>query len=323
VQSSVRLNDVRRGVQVKAADKTINVLPIPSAWPAEKPWFPAADLSIRETWDPDTTSIRAGASLRRSIEIVATGNTGSSIPPPDSSFESQLIRRYPEAPVLEDDTRGESVTGKRLQNEGLVPAWGGTVEIPGVEISWWDTDARRVRETRLPARQLNISGGGPPVTSADTTAHDQAADQKVAMDSDPTAATPMRWWPALAAALLAFAAILVGKLMPGNGNSSLSWSATARRAIRHKDLHGLREAIIDGAILHYATTRSAAIELLADEPEWRMLQATGNQRFAENPGAVDLDQAMREPLDLVRRLLKSRAGRSGDILPPLYPRDVG
>ncbi len=321
VQSSVRLNDVRRGVQVKAADKTINVLPIPSAWPVEKPWFPAADLSIRETWAPDASTVNAGTSLRRTIEIVAIGNTGSSIPPPDTSLTSPLIRRYPEAPVLEDDTRGESVKGKRLQNDGFVPAWGGTVEIPGVDISWWDTEERRVRLTRLPPRQLNIAGEQPPVTSADVTPGEQANDQLATIEADAVAATPARWWPALAAALLALAAILVGKLFPHQGNLGLSWPAAARRAIRNKDLHGLREAMIEGAMQHHATGRSTALERLADEPEWRRLQAADQQRFAESSGIVDLEQAMQETLGLVRRLLKNRVAKKSDILPPLYARD--
>ena len=320
VQSSVRLNDVRRGVQVMAADKTINVLPIPASWPAGKPWFPVEDLAIREQWDPDVPNIRAGDSLRRTIEITANGNTGSSIPPPSTSFDSELIRQYPEAPVLEDDTRGESVNGKRVQNDSFVPAWGGTVEIPGIDISWWDTEKKLVRLTRLPARTLNISGEKPPITSTKTTSVDQAATSSASDHAEATPALPTRWWPALLAALLGLIMVVILRFRTGNESSPVNWSATARRAICNKDLHGLREAIIHGAMLHHAVRRSEALDHLANEPEWQLLQTSGNQRFAVDVSAVDLARAMQESLKLVRRLNQTKPGKTRAVLPPLYAR---
>lgn len=318
VQSSVRLNDVRRGVQVKAADKTINVLPIPSSWPADKPWFPAADLSIRETWDPDVTTIQAGASLRRTIEIVATGNTGSSIPPPVTSFDSQLIRQYPEAPVLEDDTRGESVNGKRVQNDSFAPAWGGTVEIPELDINWWDTETKRVRLTRLPARQLTISGEQPPVSAAAAASQEATATRSVTDDPNTMTGEAVRWWPVFTAIFLGISAILIGRSIPGNGNTTTAWPVAARGAIRDKDLHRLREAIIQGAMLHHAVNRGAALEQLAGEPEWQALLAADNRRFAQGLGAANLEQAIQGSLKLVRRLVKPKPSQHPAVLPPLY-----
>ena len=320
VQSSLRLNEVRRGVQVMAADKTINVLPIPASWPAGKPWFPVADLSIREQWDPNVQNIQAGASLRRTIEITANGNTGSSIPPPSTTLDNDLIRQYPEAPVLEDDTRSDSVNGKRTQNDSFVPAWGGTVEIPGVDVSWWDTEAKRVRLTRLPARTLNIAGEKPPVVPPKAASIDQAATPST-IDREPmTPALPIRWWPALVAALLSLAMVAILRFGPGQDSEITAWPATARRAIRHKHLHGLLEAIIHGAMLHHTVGRNVALELLANEPEWQTLQASGNQRFANNVSAIDLSQTMQDSLRLVRRLNQVKPGQTRAVLPPLYVR---
>ncbi len=319
VQSSVRLNDVRRGVQVMAADKSINVLPIPASWPAGKPWFPAADLSIREQWDPDVPNIKAGASLRRTIEIAATGNTGSSIPPPATSFDNELIRQYPEAPVLEDDTRGESVNGKRVQNDSFVPAWGGTIEIPGVDISWWDTENKQIRLTRLPARILNISGEKPPVPSSKTSL-DQAATTSAGDNTQTTPALPVRWWPAWVAALLSLTIFAILRFRPRKDSSTINWSAAARSAVHNKDLHVLREAIIHCAMLHHVVRRSEALQQLVNEPEWQLLCRSGNQRFAANVSAADLDRAMQDSLKLVRRLNRTKPGQTRAVLPPLYVR---
>lgn len=320
VQSSVRLNEVRRGVQVMATDKTINVLPIPASWPAGKPWFPVADLTMREQWDPDVLNIRAGASLRRIIEITANGNTGSSIPPPTTAVDSDLIRQYPEAPVLEDDTRGDAVNGKRVQNDSFVPAWGGTVEIPGVEISWWDTETKRVRLTRLPARTMNIAGEKPPVSTSGAASQDAASTPSVINPTQDTPALAVRWWPALVALLMGLTIFAILKVRPRQTRSATSWSATARRAVRNKDLHGLREAIIHGAMLHHAVRRSEALDLLANEPEWQMLQQSGNQRFAADISTSDLGRAMQDSLKLVHRLTRTKPGVTRALLPPLYSR---
>jgi BatD DUF11 like domain len=320
VQSSVRLNEVRRGVQVMAADKTINVLPIPASWPAGKPWFPVSDLTIREQWDPDVLNIQAGASLRRMIEITANGNTGSSIPPPTTTVDSELIRQYPEAPVLEDDTRGDAVNGKRVQSDNFVPAWGGTVEIPGVDISWWDTETKRVRLTRLPARALNISGEKPPVSTPRATSQDEAISPSTINPTQDDPAFPVRWWPTLVTVLLALTIFTILRFRPGQTSSAITWPAAARRAIHNNDLHGLREAIIHGAMLHHAVRRSEALDLLATEPEWQILQASGNQRFATNVSAPDLTRAMQDSLKLVRRLNRTKTGKTRAVLPPLYAR---
>ncbi len=320
VQSSLRLNDVRRGVQVMAADKTINVLPIPASWPAGKPWFPVSDLTIREEWDPDVLNIQAGASLRRTIEITAIGNTGSSIPPPTTTVDSELIRQYPEAPFLEDDTRSDAVNGKRVQSDSFVPAWGGTVEIPGVDISWWDTEAKRIRLTRLPARTLNIAGEKPPVSTPEATSQDEASTPSAINPTQDAPALPVRWWPALVAVLLGLTIFAILRFRPRQTRSVITWSAAASSAVRNKDLHGVREAIIHGAMLYHTVRRSEALDLLANEPEWQVLQQSGNQRFAANVGASDLAQAMQDSLKLVRRLNRTKPGVTRALLPPLYAR---
>lgn len=320
VQSSVRLNDVRRGVQVLAADKTINVLPIPASWPAGKPWFPVADLTIREQWDPDVPNIHAGASLRRTIEIAATGNTGSSIPPPPTSFDSELIRQYPEAPVLEDDTRGDSVNGKRVQNDDFVPAWGGTIEIPGIDISWWDTENKRVRLTRLPPRILTISGDKPPAPSSKASTQESAATPSSSDNTQTRPALAVRWWPALVAVLLGLTIFVILRFRLRKESSSIHWTVAARSAVRNKDLHGLREAIIHGTMQHYEVRRSKALQQLANELEWQMLQTAGNQRFTTDVNAADLDRAMQDSLKLVRRLNRTKPGKTRAVLPPLYVR---
>ena len=321
VQSSVRLNNVRRGVQVQAEDQTVNVLPIPATWPADKPWFPAAALELDDDWSPDVTSIRAGESLRRSITVVAGSNTGSAIPPPSTTFTSPLMRQYPETPQLEDDSRGDSVTGRLTQNDSFVPSWGGTVEIPAVEITWWDTQARQVRLTRLPARQLTIAGAPPPALATDTPetvdtplpASSASSEASGEDDSD-----TLRWWPIVVGVCTVFLAVIAALRLRRQPTPAADWFSSARSATRSGNLQMLKDALIRGAMVHYAAPRQTALQKLAIEPEWQALIAADNARFAAQGPNPTTKQVMQNSLELARRLKKAAKLEPQSILPPLY-----
>ena len=83
---------------------------------------------------------------------------------------------YADKPELTRRIEAEGIRGIRKDQYALIGVRGGTVEIPELEVPWWNIEAGEWRVARLPARTLRIDApaeaavvppGVPPAASAD------------------------------------------------------------------------------------------------------------------------------------------------------------
>ncbi|MGE7993260.1 BatD family protein [Pseudomonas sp. NPDC089554] len=158
---------VGRQVQVSSLPLHLRVRAIPDAWPANLPWLPARSLSLEERWNPDpgnqTTQI--GDSLTRSITLRAEGLSSTQLPPLPAT-EARGLRRYPDQPVLRNEISDRGMTANREEREALVPTHSGNLQLPALEVTWWNTREDHLEHSSLPARSLNVEDN--PALSADT-----------------------------------------------------------------------------------------------------------------------------------------------------------
>ena len=141
------------GIPVRSPEITLEVRPPPNAYPANKPWLAARDLSI--TSEFDTTSATIGEPLTFEVRIIADPALASQIAPLNLVFPSS-IKSYAESPRLEDQSQSGSIRGQRLERYSLVPTQAGIFTLPEVRMTWWDTSEERVRESSLAAREIEI-----------------------------------------------------------------------------------------------------------------------------------------------------------------------
>ena len=175
VTSSVRVQSgdrIRRsGVRIGTEEIIVEVLPIPSSYPADQPWLPATRIRMNDTWTPDIPSYEIGDPVTRAVMVLATDNVGSAIPPLAVTLPESNFRLYPETPVLQDDSSGDTVIGARLENFSIIPTSPGLVDIPPIELTWWDTQNKRVRVSQLAGITVEISGTvatAPPTPALET-----------------------------------------------------------------------------------------------------------------------------------------------------------
>jgi len=162
VTASVRLVEngraSRKGVRVGTQQQLIQVLPVPPEYPTDKPWLPAENVRLLAVVTPPRESYEVGETLSHELLIHIEGNIGSAAPPLALPVNENEFRVYPEAPVMEDDTNAGTVNGSRLQTNAIVPQLPGTLEIPSNEITWWDTQAKKVRTTQTQRMVFDITG---------------------------------------------------------------------------------------------------------------------------------------------------------------------
>jgi hypothetical protein len=164
------------GKQIRVVSPSIplQVDPKPADYPKDAPWLPARSLSLTETWSPQPEEAKAGESLTRNIMLRVEGLSSAQLPPLPIALPEGL-RHYPDQPQLANENSDQGMIGSREEREALIADKAGPVELPPVEIVWWNTQERRVERTSLPARTLQVAANAqleehaePPAASSET-----------------------------------------------------------------------------------------------------------------------------------------------------------
>ncbi|MEB0048567.1 MULTISPECIES: BatD family protein [unclassified Pseudomonas] len=184
-------------LRVSSAQIPLTVKPKPDTYPADTPWLPAHSLSVGESWNPEPDHLQVGDSLTRSLTLKVEGLASSQLPPLPAT-EVNGLRRYPDQPVLSNHNSERGLIGSREDREALVPTRMGNVELPPVDVVWWNTFEDHLEHSTLPARTLSVANN--PSLVVDTPA------------SSPTATTGANsealWWWKLSTVMLTCTTLL-------------------------------------------------------------------------------------------------------------------
>ncbi len=197
VASSVRLQSGdrtrRSGIRVRSPELRLEVLPVPSAYPADQTWLPAKQVSISDAWEPGSLAFEAGKPVRRTLSVRVTGNTGSAIPPLDPHLPGRVFKEYPEPVAISEETAAMDLVGTREQPYSIVPVAPGALQLPEIQLTWWDTVNDRVRVATVAAQRTQVAGDARnrPAPSANNQAPTGALPEVGNRPPDDAAATPI------------------------------------------------------------------------------------------------------------------------------------
>jgi hypothetical protein len=144
-----------KSVRVSSTPLPLGVRPRPAAWPAEQPWLPARNLTLSESWNPEPIQSQVGESLTRTLSLKAEGLSSAQLPPLPATTVNGL-RRYPDQPQLSNQGSERGLVGSRTEREALVPARSGSIDLPAIDVAWWNTYEDHLEHSSLPARSLRV-----------------------------------------------------------------------------------------------------------------------------------------------------------------------
>lgn len=124
-------------------------------------WLPAQGLEIADSWTTSPPQLRAGEPVSRTLTMTAKGLAGAQIPAVALPAVDGL-RVYPEQTQHETRTDGETIFGISRQGLTLIPSRAGTLTIPEVRVTWWDTTAQQEQVATLPAWTLDVGAATGP-----------------------------------------------------------------------------------------------------------------------------------------------------------------
>lgn len=143
---------------------TITVLPIPAP-PADYPdaiWLPARDVVLGEEWSRDPTEISAGEPVTRHITISALGQLETQIPALQPPVVEGL-NVYVDKPDLSRRIEAGGIRGIRQDRYAIIGNRGGAIEIPPIEVPWWNIEVGEWRVARLPSRTIYVEAVDAPL----------------------------------------------------------------------------------------------------------------------------------------------------------------
>ncbi|EJN18270.1 BatD family protein [Pseudomonas sp. GM80] len=183
-------------MRVSSSAIPLTVKPKPLTYPVDAPWLPARSLSLSESWNPEPEHTQIGDSLTRSLTLKVEGLASSQLPALPATDVNGL-RRYPDQPVLSNQSTDRGLVGSREEREALVPSRSGAIDLPTVDVVWWNTFEDHLEHSSLPARTLQVANN--PSLQVDTPAGNL---QPSVVDND------MLWWWKLSTLILACTTLL-------------------------------------------------------------------------------------------------------------------
>jgi hypothetical protein len=142
-------------MRVNSAETQLTVKAKPDDYPTDVPWLPARSLSLSESWSPEPYHSQVGDSLIHSLIVKAEDLSSSQLPPLPAT-EVNGLRRYPGQPQLSSQPSDQGLIGSREEREALVPTRTGQIQLPPVEVVWWNTHENHLERSSLPARTLHV-----------------------------------------------------------------------------------------------------------------------------------------------------------------------
>jgi hypothetical protein len=188
-----------RRLQANGDAVTLNVRGKPAA--ASDPWLPALALSLDDESGGLDGPLRVGEPFTLSLRLAARGLAADQLP----ELELPVIPGAQVYPDLESSQTGESgewLAGERVRRFAVVPQQAGVLEIPPIQIGWWNTASDRAEQAQIAGRRLAIEGAAaePPGSAQSASGLDASVAR---VDTDPGAldAFPWKWVSLLFAGL--------------------------------------------------------------------------------------------------------------------------
>ena len=322
-------NGLQRQFRLSSDTVALEVRPAvaPPATHPDAVWLPATELRIEETWSDGSTVFEQGVPKTRTLNIVARGVLETQLPEIDLA-PTPGLRQYADQPALSRELAADGIEARRTERFAVVAQQPGSIELPPLELPWWNVAAERWEIARLPGTKIDVQPGTP---SGNAPAEASAA-AGIAPAQTPSGAA--EFWPWLSAALGIgwLATIIAWWLRARAGGPREPQAGAARReskgalvrqigvACRVNDGRRVRDLLLDWGRLQFAADPPTSLGDLASRlPGPLAAEIRGLEAALYGPVAREWrGGALKEALEAAPRLAADTAADEPDPLAPLY-----
>ncbi|WP_188860354.1 BatD family protein [Marinobacterium nitratireducens] len=146
-----------RRLELQAPAREISIAE-PAYRSARGYWLPARAVTLEDSDIPEAV-IEPNQPLAYSITLTATGLPAVRLPdlaPPGTAALDVQV----DSIELDEEVGDQGLVSRRTEHLSLIPRSTGTLELPPVDLTWWDLSAGQARNVSLPGRQLLVRSAG-------------------------------------------------------------------------------------------------------------------------------------------------------------------
>lgn len=123
-------------------------------------WLPTKELQLQQSWQDENGKTiatdkpfvtKVGASITRTINLTVRDLTSAQLPDLGINYPSQ-IRLYQEKPQYRQENGKVIMTLKQV----LIPQQTGEINLPAINLNWWQSDVKQQRNTKLNGLTLTV-----------------------------------------------------------------------------------------------------------------------------------------------------------------------
>lgn len=134
---------------------------VPEGAEALDPFIAANDLTLEQTIEGTPEAMAPGDSLTRTLTVTVAGVSPIMVPTLGTFPDSPSLTAYPAEPVVEETSDRGALGGRRTEAASFVAAGGGTLDLPGVTLDWYNLDTGQVETAQVEPVAIKISGPAP------------------------------------------------------------------------------------------------------------------------------------------------------------------
>ncbi|MEJ5018771.1 BatD family protein [Ochrobactrum vermis] len=125
--------------------------------------FAARNVTLQQSFDRDSKSLRVGDALVRTITITAESTQAMMIPPLDVGTVPDL-KHYVKTPRIDDNvSQGRQNASRRTEVHVYTASREGSYVLPAIKYAWFDVSSATNRSSDLAAVPISVSTASPPV----------------------------------------------------------------------------------------------------------------------------------------------------------------
>ncbi|MDR9498245.1 MAG: BatD family protein [Hydrogenovibrio sp.] len=180
-----------RLVQDRTQPITLEVKPVPDAFPSDAPWLPAREVNLKQTFE-GLSKAAVGDTLSRKITLQANGLLASQLPEIQTTT-SEGLSLYPKKPSLDNQAHRQSVISERQQTIEAIARQAGKQHFEALTLHWWNTQTDQLETLTLPSRPFSVreaAGAQGQVFLPEQT----PAEPETSSATEGTDWTPPKWW---------------------------------------------------------------------------------------------------------------------------------
>lgn len=323
----------RKIFESDAINVVVNPIPPPPDGFPDAVWFPARAVILSEDWSREPDRLPAGEPITRHITVAALGQLSTQIPVVDPAV-SDSIKIYPDKPELRDTAEASGIRAVRKDQYAMIGISPGAVDLPELQLPWWNIDAGEWQVASLPGTSINILPSAnaaivpPAITETPASQQELSASGNLVVQSS--------FWRRVSEALAGIWLLTVvawwwtrrpvsippkEPAPPPIYKQQAKFLKAARKAAKAGDGAGIRSGLLNWGRLEWPQNSPLNIGDFANRvamPLSTQLQSLCRADYGPENESFD-GEALAKSLRSISALQEDQEEHPTDVLPPLMP----